>query len=90
MKKKIMIIIVIISLFLVGSLVGMVSSIGIEQDENESCFNECNDCDSKYNDSNNCKAQENKVCDGLGTCSQNRQQQENCKSNSGYSGSCSK
>ncbi|KYK23771.1 hypothetical protein AYK21_06405 [Thermoplasmatales archaeon SG8-52-2] len=90
MKKKIMIFIAILVLFLIGSFASMVSSTSTEEEVNESCLDDCKNYDSKCNDSNNCNSQGNKICDGLGSCSQNKDPQGYCKTDSSCSGSCHK
>jgi hypothetical protein len=90
MKKEIMIIIAIILILIIGSFVGMVSSTATEEELNDSCLDDCDDCDSKCNDSNNCNSQGDNFCDGKDSCTQNKQRQGNCKLNSDCSGSCRK
>ena len=89
MNKKILIFIAVLTIFLVGSFVSMVSSSRTNQETSESCLDDCENCESNCNDSNNCNSQETKNCDGSGACSQN-EQKGNCKSNTGCSGSCKK
>ena len=90
MNKKIMIFIAVLVLFLIGSFVGMVSSTSTEEEVNESCLDNCNNCESKCEDCNKCNTQENEKCDGTGSCSQNIQQERNCKSKSSCSDKCHK
>ena len=90
MKNKIMIFIVILLLFLIGYFVGMVSSKSTEEEVNERCLDDCNNCDLQCEDSNKCNKEGNEKCDGIDACSQNTQQERNCKSKSSCSGKCHK
>jgi len=90
MKKKIMIFITIIMLFLLGSFVGMVSSTSYYDETGKSCVDCCNKCNSHLDNSDKCNIQGNHMCDGIGECSQNIKQESNWKPKSDCSNICEK